>query len=223
MKKKHRAVAVLLALSLILLMPLPAAAEGDLPLLISPAPGQSVTAAPTFSDVAEDAWYAPYVAELAGRGAMDGYPDGTFRPAEVVTRAQAVKLLYALSGSTPVNYPLPFPDVAEEQWYTEAVRWAAAQGIVTGNTEGAFQPDAPLTRQDLAVLLVRFARSQGLPLSQEAAAPAFADNADIAPYAAEAVYLLQKAGAVAGIDGSFYPRAAATRAQLCKLLSVLTA
>lgn len=221
MNNKHRFAALLLALLLALSAALPAAAESDPPLLISPAPSAQEPAAPAFSDVEADAWYAPYVADLAARGAVDGFPDGTFRPTETVTRAQAVKILYALSGSTPVSYLLPFPDVPEEQWYTEAVRWAASLQIVTGSTDGTFQPDAPLTRQDLAVLLVRFMQTMEQPLPQDAAAPAFADNAHIAPYAAESVYLLQKAGVLTGADGSFYPRTPATRAQLCKLLSLL--
>ncbi len=220
MNNKHRFAALLLTFLLALSAALPAAAESDPPLLISPAPSAQESAAPAFFDVAEDAWYAPYVQALADQGVVRGYDDGAFHPNDALTRAQAVQVLYLLSGSTPVNYPMPFPDVAEDIWYAEAVRWAASLGIVTGGTDGRFYPDDPVTRQDLAVLLVRFAQNQELPLPQDAAAPAFVDNADIAPYAAESVYLLQKAGALTGADGRFYPRTAATRAQLCKLLSV---
>lgn len=220
MRKSYRLAALLLALTLALGLCLSAAAEEAPPLLISPAPGGTESAAPAFSDVAADAWYAPYVQALALRGVLHGAPDGGFYPDRAVTRGQVAQALYALSGSTPVNYLMPFSDVDEGQWYAEGVRWAAALGIAVGSPEGRFEPEAPVSRQDLAVLLVRFQQKLELTLPTDGAAPAFADNADIAPYAAEAVYLLQKAGVVSGSpEGAFGPRTAATRAELCKLLS----
>lgn len=173
----------------------------------------------TFSDVEQDAWYAPYVHKLAKAGVVTGFEDGTFRPAETVTRAQVAKMLYALSGSVPVNYLMTFSDVDQNAWYAEAVRWAASQKIVTGFEDGTFRPDAPVTRQDLAVMLVRYQQTAGVELAADAAAPAFADNDKIAPYAAEAVYVLQKAGVVNGTDGKFNPTANAGRGELCKMMS----
>ena len=173
----------------------------------------------TFSDVEQDAWYAPYVHKLAKAGVVTGFEDGTFRPAETVTRAQVAKMLYALSGSVPVNYLMTFSDVDQTAWYAEAVRWAASQKIVTGFEDGTFRPDAPVTRQDLAVMLVRYQQAAGVELAADAAAPAFADNDQIAAYAAEAVYVLQKAGVVNGTDGKFNPTANAGRGELCKMMS----
>lgn len=203
-------------------------AESGVPQVIRLAPGytldltaQETPAQPVFSDVAEGLWYTPYVLDMAGRGAVTGFPDGTFRPTGAVTRAQVVNVLYQLSGGVPVNFAMPFSDVAEGLWYTEAVRWAASQKIVTGFEDGSFRPDANVTRQDLAVMLVRYQQAAGIELSQEGAAPAFRDNEQIAAYAAEAIYVLQKAGVVNGADGKFNPTATASRGELCKMLSGL--
>ena len=203
-------------------------AESGVPQVIRLAPGytldltaQETPAQPVFSDVAEGLWYTPYVLDMAGRGAVTGFPDGTFRPTGAVTHTQIINILYQLSGGEPVNFAMPFSDVAEGLWYTEAVRWAASQKIVTGFEDGSFQPDANVTRQDLAVMLVRYQQAAGIELSQEGAAPAFRDNEQIAAYAAEAIYVLQKAGVVNGADGKFNPTATASRGELCKMLSGL--
>ena len=181
----------------------------------------AVKAALPFSDLEEDQWYTESVLKMAQLGAVSGFPDGTFQPDGTVTRAQVANILFKLSGGIPVNYLMTFTDVDQSVWYAEAVRWAAAEGVVTG-ADGKFAPDAPVTRQDLAVMLVRYqTKVVEAQLPQVAEAPAFADNDQIASYAAEAVYLLQKAGIVNGTDGKFLPTGTATRAQLCKMLSGL--
>ena len=201
------------------------AAEGGAPLLVRLPAGYTVDLSAVeaekiaFSDVADDAWYAPYVVNMARQGVVEGFPDGTFQPVGKVTRAQVANVLYKLSGSVPVNYLLPFSDVAQDQWYAEAIRWAASEKIVTGFEDGTFRPDAYVTRQDLAVMLVRYQQAAEIRLSQEGEAPAFADNDQIASYAAEAVYVLQKAGVVNGTDGKFNPAATAGRGELCKMVS----
>ncbi len=178
---------------------------------------------PSFVDVAQGLWYTDYVLDLAESGLMQGYPDGTFLPAGKVSRAMVAQVLYRMSGEVPVNYLMPFSDVAEGLWYTEAIRWAASVGVVEGRDDGTFGPNANVTRQDLAVMLARYVEKVAkTELPQDSEAPAFADNADIAPYAAEAVYLLQKAGIVGGTDGKFLPQDTADRAQLCKMIAGLT-
>ncbi len=177
----------------------------------------------TFTDVAEGSWYAECVRDMAAKGLMNGYPDGSFAPNGTVTRAMAAKVLFELSGGVAVEETSAFSDVEDGRWYAEAVHWAAANGVVQGRGDGTFGPDAPISRQDLAVMLmnyrVRVVKSELPDLGF--GAPAFADNADIADYAAEAVYLLQKAGVLTGSEGKFLPRATATRAQLCKMVWVL--
>lgn len=182
--------------------------EGSAPTLIRLAPGFRLAL-----PMAEKPWYAPYLETLAQAGVTVGQPDAD------VTRADVVTALFALSGGTPVNYILPFADVAQEAAYAEAVRWAASQKIVNGFGDGTFRPDANVTRQDLAVMLARWQQAAGIVLPTDSAAPAFADNDRIAPYAAEAVYALQKAGVVSGSDGKFNPTATANWAQMGKMLS----
>ena len=201
-------------------------AEGGAPLLARLAPDYTLdlTAAETvlpFSDVAEGKWYTESVLQMSELGAVTGFPDGTFQPDGIVTRAQVANVLFKLSGGIPVNYLMTFSDVNQEAWYAEGIRWAAAEGVVTG-ADGKFNPNAPVTRQDLAVMLVRYqTKVLEKELPQTGEAPAFADNDQIAAYAAESVYLMQKAGIINGIDGSFQPKGTATRAQLCKMLAGL--
>lgn len=174
-----------------------------------------------FTDVGLNDWYYPYVQELAWREAITGFENKTFKPNDPVTRAQVANMLYNLQGKPQPQGDAVFSDVAADSWYANAVRWAYEQGIVTG-AGGKFSPDAAITRQDLAVMLVRYQTNVvKTELAQTAEAPAFADNDRIAPYAAEAVYKLQKAGIISGIDGSFQPTGTATRGQLCKMLAGL--
>lgn len=200
-------------------------AEGGAPLLARLAPDYTLdlTAMETvlpFTDVAEGKWYTESVLQMSDLGAVTGFPDGTFQPDGIVTRAQVANVLFKLSGGIPVNYLMTFSDVSQEAWYAEGIRWAAAEGVVTG-ADGKFNPNDPVTRQDLAVMLDRWQQAQGVELDQTGEAPAFADNDQIAAYAAESVYRMQKAGVINGIDGSFQPKGTATRAQLCKMLAGL--
>ena len=162
----------------------------------------------------ETPWYAPYLETLTQAGVTVGAHDAT------LTRADVVTALFELSGGVPVNYILPFADVAQDAVYAEAVRWAASQKIVNGFEDGTFRPEANVTRQDLAVMLARYQQAAQVVLPTEFEAPAFADNDKIAPYAAEAVYTLQKAGVVSGNEGKFDPTGTANWAQLGKMLSV---
>ncbi len=115
-----------------------------------------------------------------------------------------------------------FDDVKPDSWYAPYVAWAAQKGIVKGVSDSQFHPDGNITRQDMAVILARFADSEGIRLSDGAAAETFKDSADIASYAQTAVTAMQKAGIIGGIgDGSFAPRQNASRSEACKMLTVL--
>ncbi len=199
--------------------------EGGAALLARLAPGYTLELAGLekvmpFADVAEGKWYTESVLQMAELGAVAGFPDGTFQPDGTVTRAQVANVLFKLSGGIPVNYLMTFSDVNQSAWYAEGIRWAASQKIVTG-ADGMFRPNDAVTRQDLAVMLARWQQAEGVVLDQTGEAPAFADNDQIATYAAESVYLMQKAGVINGIDGNFQPKGTATRAQLCKMLAGL--
>ena len=201
-------------------------ADTGAPLLVRLAPDYQLdlTAAEEvmpFSDLPKGEWYTEPVLKMLELGVVNGMPDGSFQPTGTVTRAQVANMLFKLAGQPAPQGDAVFADVKADSWYADAVRWAYEQGIVTGS-EGKFRPDDAVTRQELAVMLVRYQEKVvKTALPEVAEAPAFADNDQIAAYASEAVYLLQKAGIVTGADGRFQPAATATRGQVCKMLAGL--
>ena len=197
------------------------------PLVVRLAPDYAVVLSgilsPAFSDVAENAWYTPFVNDAARLGVVNGYTDGTFRPAAQISRAETAAILYRMAGSPQVAASAVFSDVPAESWAAPAIAWCAENGVVNG-FNGRFMPTEPVTRQDLATMLVRLSRNVlKKELSSAAPAPAFSDNDQIAVYAAEAVYILQKAGIVNGVGGAFRPLGGATRAEVCKMAMGLVA
>lgn len=108
-----------------------------------------------YTDVAETDWFADAVVEASRRNIFSGYPDGTFRPNETLTRAMAVSLLYRISGQSG-DYTASarvFTDVAATEWYASAVGWARKNGIVSGTSDTTFSPNATITREQLAKML----------------------------------------------------------------------
>lgn len=109
---------------------------------------------------------AAMAAEECDTEAMDyvrekGLVDSGIDPEGVVSRGMAVAMLWRLEGMPAVGYAMQFEDVAEDAWYAEAVRWAAAEGIVEGCSDSAFCPDEEITREQLAVIIYRYEQSKG--------------------------------------------------------------
>ena len=170
--------------------------------------------AAAYSDVAADAWYAEAVEYCAGQGLMDGMGGDTFAPDGAVTRAQLVTVLWRLAGKPAGEGESAFADVAADAWYAEAVDWAVSAGVTDGMGDGAFAPDAPLTREMLVTFFHRFA---GAPAAAET--PDFADEAAIADWAKDAAAWARSAGLVQGKgEGVFDPRGGASRAELARVL-----
>lgn len=174
-----------------------------------------------FSDA--DGWAESYIAYLAARGIVNGVGGGKFDPKRQVTRAEFVKMLAILSGeTTPEDAAASFDDVARDAWYAPYVAWAAQHGYVLGVTEKTFAPNAPITREQMAAILARFAQAKKYSLRQADDTGAFADQADISTYAKEAVMLMKGAGIIAGRPGNvFAPQESATRAESVKMLATL--
>ena len=170
--------------------------------------------------VAESRWSYPYIREMYEAGVIDGMTPTTFVPTGDVTRAQFVKMLARLQGADVSEYrSAGFEDVPADAWYAPYVNWAAANGIVYGISSTEFAPNADISRQDMAVMLDRYAQQSGIVLGTDNAAVTFTDEADIAAYALPAVQALQRAGVINGMpDGSFCPRGSATREQACAML-----
>ncbi len=175
------------------------------------APSSSCGAA--FPDVASEYWAAPAIQALACKGVVNGFPDGSFRPEDFVTRAQFVKMMDLVLGIAPSSAVPVFSDVPEGDWYAGYVSAAAQAGIVVGISSSQFGPDLPVSRQQMAVMIAR-----ALHLSPTGSA-AFTDSAAIAPWAQQAVQADVDAGYLHGFpDGSFQPLAATTRAQAAQVL-----
>lgn len=175
-----------------------------------------------YNDVHESDWYYSYITDLSDRGIISGPGDGNFYPGRELTRAEFVKILAEASGDILSDGETGFLDVEAGKWYAPYVKWAADKGIVLGYN-GMFDPLGKITRQDMAVILIRFADSVGLEFPRTEPAPSYTDAENIADYAAEAVYFLQKAGIMSGSGGAFYPLANATRAEAAKIVSAFLA
>ena len=173
-----------------------------------------------FTDVAEDAWYAEAADYCREAGLMEGYTDGSFRPALAVTRAMLVTTLWRLAGKPETDDACAvFSDVAESAWYTDAVRWAAAAGVTEGTGNGCFSPNRAVTREMLAVFLCRFSGGQGTAQTAEP----FADQAEIASWAQEAALWAKTAGLMQGVGADrFDPKSEASRAALAQTLMRFT-
>ncbi len=173
-----------------------------------------------FSDVT--GWEKEYVYYLANRGILNGKSENIFAPLDNVTRAEFSKILAAASGETisPVS-TAPFDDVASDSWYAPYVAWAKEKGVVSGTGNGMFSPDSNITRQDMAVMIARYANSLSAEIPSMEAPIEFGDRASIASYAVDAVQKLQEAGIISGdVNGNFYPQSNATRAQAAKMIAV---
>ncbi|MFC0216601.1 endo-1,4-beta-xylanase [Paenibacillus chartarius] len=178
-----------------------------------------------FSDLARMEWAAGSISALAARGIVDGVSDASFAPEKDVTRAEFVQLLVRtldLHANGANGGGNPFSDVEQGEWYYEAVLTAHRLGIVNGVKEGFFGVQDLISREDMAVMIYRAMAAARLTLEPVKAPEAFADGADIAGYAQEAVAALQQAGMINGMnEGEFAPKAAANRAQAAAMLHQL--
>ena len=176
-----------------------------------------------FTDVPESRWSYPYIRQLYDAGVVSGMTATTFAPAANMTRAQFVTMLAGLQGADVSAYRTgKFTDVPAGAWYAPYVNWAAENGVVHGVSDTAFAPDAEISRQDMAVMVYRYAERFGIRLGTDVPPVTFADAGDIAAYALPAVQALQRAGVISGMpDGSFRPREHMTREQACVVLCAL--
>ena len=170
-----------------------------------------------FSDVAADAWYADAVTYVRDNGLMSGTSDTTFTPGGTMTRGMLVTTLYRMAGSPSLeneDLGYPFADVPGDAWYAGGVCWARLAGVVGGYSEDQFGPDDPVTREQIAVILWRYAGSPAAESGTD-----FADEGSISAYAAQAVDWARANGIVNGVeDNRFLPQSSATRAQVATIL-----
>ena len=172
-----------------------------------------------FTDVAADSWYYDSVAYVYEKGLMGGTGDGLFAPDLTTSRAMIVTILYRLENSPAVTTSAGFTDVAADTWYTDAVNWANANGIVTGYGDGRFGPEDTITREQMAVILYRAAKLLGRDVSARADLSGYTDAANEGEYAVEAMQWAVAQGLLTGTDaGALLPSGSATRSQAAALL-----
>lgn len=145
---------------------------------------------------------------------MNGYSDGSFGPNDHLTRAQLAQILYNKENRPAVGAAGRFSDVSRGAWYAKAVNWAADQGIVTGYSGGRFGPEDNITREQLAVMLWRYA---GEPAPSGSALP-FPDANQVSGYAREALRWATENHIVNGSGGRLLPKGLSTRAEVAQML-----
>lgn len=181
-----------------------------------------------FSDLKPGDWFFGDVEYVVTKGYFTGTTPATFSPQTPMTRGMLVTVLWRLAGSPDERIPAAagggqFTDVAEDAYYYLAVNWAAAKGIVKGIGGGRFAPGNSITRQDLAVILMRYADFMKLDLVATRQDASFKDEDMIGEYAKDAVYALYSAGAINGKDDNTVdPRGFTTRAEVAAMLHRFT-
>lgn len=171
-----------------------------------------------FVDVAAEDWYGDAVAEVYARGLMTGTAEDTFAPELAATRGMVVSILHRLAGSPTVNAEV-FADVAIDDWYGQAVAWAANEGIASGTNAETFSPNAAVTREQLAALFCNFAAQQGMDTTARSDLSSFDDAETVSDWAQDAVSWAHAEGLLAGTSATtLSPQGEATRAQLAAML-----
>ncbi len=182
----------------------------------------SAGAAPLFSDVPENAWFTRSILSLVEQGIVSGTGNGRFSPDAPLTRGAFVTML-ARSYLTPAQYndyafQGPFKDVSVNGYANPFINWAWENGVVSGVSSTSFAPERPVTRQEMAVMVVNFANTVGRVFPHTADPLTFSDDELISPFAREAVAVCQQAGVLNGYkDGTFRPRHRATRGEAAVL------
>ena len=190
-------------------------------------PASSVTVKATFKvilpfpDLDWSHWGYDDIALAYERGLMNGYGDGTFGADDVTTRGMAVTVIWRLAGSPQATSVMPFSDVGDGVWYTEAIRWAAEAGVANGY-EGTdlFGPEDDLTREQIVTLLKRYAETQSMDTSARADLSAFPDGDSTSAWARDAVEWAVAAGLLRGDSntGELDPQGGGSRAALAALV-----
>ena len=172
-----------------------------------------------FEDVTEKDWFYDDVMYVVKAGLFNGTDDHVFTPNGDMTRAMLVTVLYRLEGEPKAAATGSFTDVASGKWYTSAVNWASANGIVNGVGNGRFDVDGSVTREQMAAILYRYAQYKGYSVAKTADISAFADSSSISAYAVSAMSWANGSGLINGVGANrLDPQGSATRAQVAAIL-----
>ena len=187
------------------------------------APEDTAAWSSPFTDVQPGSDWYDAVRYVYENGFMQGKNATTFDPYGVTTRGQIVTILWRLEKQPVVNYSL-FPDVDQESYYAEAIRWASSERIVDGYTDGTLRPDTPISLQQLATILWRYAKYKGMDVSvgENTNILSYTDAFDVSEYAIPAMQWACGAGLMGNsADGSLAPTSQAIRAHTAYMLATL--
>lgn len=205
--KKQRILSALLALCIVFsLVPTALAEKAD-----------------DFTDVSRSDWYYQFVDYVTSKGYFNGVADKTFAPADNMTRAMFVTVLFRFHGAKGDSSQSAFVDVAPGEWYTDAINWAAANRIVDGVGNGKFAPNDPITRAQMCTMIERYLdlyrKAWKVTLPETGSVSVMVDESAIPAYALAAVKQCQRHGLVNGFeDGTFRPNDLSTRAQVAAVI-----
>lgn len=172
-----------------------------------------------FTDVYVSDWFCKEVDYVCENGLMNGVGGDKFDPNGTMTRAMIVTVLYRLSGAEKTEALASFEDVLPGSYYEDAVAWAAERGIVTGYTQYSFGPDDPITREQLATILFRYADAYGYDMLCAEDISSYSDYDQVGSYAMSAMEWANGTGLITGTSAStLSPKGNATRAQVAVIL-----
>ena len=173
----------------------------------------------SFLDVNTGAWYYDAVKYAVENGLMSGTGTYTFEPNTTLSRGMIAQMLYALEGKPSISSANNFTDVSSSDWYDKAASWAQSKGIITGYEDGRFGPNDPLTREQLALILYNYAKSEGYGTSAKADLSKFADGTSTSPWAQQAMSWAVGEGLLSGRGvNMLYPTGTATRAEVAQIM-----
>ncbi|MGN7764705.1 S-layer homology domain-containing protein [Paenibacillus sp. 22594] len=178
-----------------------------------------VKSSKTFGDITGH-WAKSSIDLLASKLIITGTSATTFQPSQMVSRAEFAALITRSLGFASMSSGTTFSDVGANAWYTDAVKTAAAAGLITGYTDGSFKPNSPITRQEMATILSKAMKYTGKSLNADPAALAkFSDASGLPAWSRAAVAEIAAEGIIQGRpDGSFAPQVLATRAEAATML-----
>ena len=174
-----------------------------------------------FTDVDPTRWYHEGLDYVVEHGLMNGITGNLFAPNEPVTRGMVMTVLYRMAGTPQGTWTSPYTDVAADRYFSEAVAWATEAGIATGYPGGVFRPDQPVTRQELATFLWRYAQDAGMDttVSEDASLKGYRDAGSVQHYAQEAMLWAVATGLIQGVGAdTLAPTGTATRAMMATIL-----
>lgn len=169
---------------------------------------------PGFSDVSKNDWFYDAVQDAVDMGLMAGVSAERFDPKGTVTRAMVAQILYAREGKPTVSGAAAISDVPANAWFHNAMQWAKGQGVIAGYPDGRMDPNAPVTREQLAVILHSYAQKKGMNVSKTADLSGYADSAAVSVWAKDAMSWAVGSGLISGRSAStLAPAGSATRAE----------